>query len=129
MSHLRTFALGLVVGLLAFTCSGCGAAGLDAAVRVANGAREVEVTAGEILRVECTEAYQRASTAARIAELDDGCLPARAAYGSLRAARLTTVAAIIAAQAGGSAAGLPAAAAALAAAAGAAADTAAALEK
>lgn len=81
----------------------CASSSLDTAVYSANAARSTEVVAGELLRERCTDRYRAAANLktaaeirARVAELDRGCLPARKAYGVLRAGRLALLAAITA---------------------------------
>jgi len=85
----------LVLALLA----GC-AGPLDGAKRAANAARDLAPTLAAILDEACTAEYARAPSAARVAELDRGCLPLRASYRALRAAHLVAVAAILSAEAG-----------------------------
>lgn len=79
--------------LFVICTAGCGATLHDKGVIAANSAREVEVTAGEELGARCTQAY-RTAPPPPIAELDVKCVPARAAYGVLRAARLAMLAAL-----------------------------------
>lgn len=88
--------LALALSLAMVGCSGP----LDGAKRAANAARDLAPTLGVILDEACTAEYQRAPSAARIAELDRGCLPLRASYRALRAAHLAAVAAILSAEGG-----------------------------
>lgn len=91
--------------LLAFF--GCARTLEDTAVHTANGARQAEVAAGELLHERCTDAYLAAvhlpveSIRSRVAVLDRQCVPARKAYGVLRSARLALLAAIVTYQATG----------------------------
>jgi hypothetical protein len=84
-------AFGAVVGLLiGLYCSGCAAA-----AKAVNTARDVEVSAGETLTKYCTDEYEKVETSAQLRNLDEQCMPARVAYGSLRAARLTALALLV----------------------------------
>ena len=85
----------LALALLA-SCAGP----LDGAKRAANAARDLAPTLAVVLDEACTSEYQRAPSAARVAELDKVCLPLRASYRALRAAHLAAVAAILSAEAG-----------------------------
>jgi hypothetical protein len=89
---------GIMLLLLALA-SGC-AGPLDGAKRAANAARDVAPGLAAVIDESCTAEYTRASSAARVAELDRVCLPLRASYRALRAAHLAAVAAILSAEAG-----------------------------
>lgn len=131
MSHLRSFLFGLSLGLLAFTCSGCGGSSpaLELAFRAAGAAVEVERAAGDAVKRECTDASDRATSEAELDRIEAECMPAIRSLSALRTANLTTQAALTTAVADGDAAKALAAVKGIAAVAEAAANTAAALEK
>jgi hypothetical protein len=85
--------------LLSYSTLSCGGM-TNTAIHSANAAHQVESAAVVIIEDRCTNEYEVAKTAERIAELDSKCLPAAKALSMLRTARLSLNAAIYASQAG-----------------------------